>query len=136
MTTATARRDAFKAIVRASFRLADDSPLSFPIALHRTFVSFDRRGRRVVKFSHEIGGRFDTWEAAQDAIEAAESNKPDSIMAGGFTEYHLMDAKNANVNLRSDGWSLRGDGMQVSKCGCCGVVAPGGYDCCAGFRLP
>ena len=136
MTTATARRDAFRAIKHASFPLADHLPVAFPIALHNTFTSFDRSGRRVVKFTHEIVELFATWEAAQDAIETAESKKPDSITAGGFVEYFLMDANNAHVNDRADGWSLRADGMQVAECASCGVVAPGGYDCCAGFRLP
>ena len=136
MTTATARRDAFRAIKNASFALADECPVTFPIALHGTFVAFDRSGRRVVKFCHKIGGLFDTWQAAQDAIETAESRKPDSLTAGGFVKYILMDANNAHVNRRADGWSLRADGMQVAECACCGVVAPGGYDCCAGFRLP
>jgi hypothetical protein len=136
MNTATARRDAFNAMKTASFALADNCPVTFPIALHGTFVSFDRRGRRVVKFSHKIGGLFDTWEAAQDAIDGAESRKPDSITAGGFISYILMDARNAHVARRVDGWSLRGDGMQVQACTWCGVVAPDGYDCCKGPRLP
>ncbi len=136
MTTATARRDAFRAIKHASFPLADDLPVAFPIALHNTFTSFDRSGRRVVKFTHEIVGLFATWEAAQDAIETAESRKPDSLTARGFVDYILMDANNAHVNARTDGWSLRADGMQVQACTWCGVVAPGGYDCCKGPWLP
>lgn len=90
------------------------SPIRKPVApftIHGTFTAYDRTGNKVVRFSHETGGTFATWEEAQDAVDAAEARKPWHVTHGGFVSYYLVDATGNFIALRRDGWLLREDGI-------------------------